>query len=114
MIVLWCVQVLLYIGFSGIYILIATWTRGSFLGIALGIFSGCGITNIIYNGINWLVNKTGIVQGFSIYTYMVESNMKYVIVDINNEYIVRAMLVGVIFIVVTMFASIRVLNKKDI
>lgn len=73
-----------------------------------------GITNIIYNGINWLVNKTGIVQGFSIYTYMVESNMKYMIIDINNEYIVRAMLVGVIFIVVTMFASIRVLNKKDI
>ena len=69
---------------------------------------------MIYRGVSWLINKTGIVQGFSIENYMVESNVQYMLVGINNEYIVRGMLVGIIFSAVTMFASRGVLNKKDI
>lgn len=61
MIALWCVQLVLYVGFAGIYILIAAWTRGSSFGIALGTFSGCGLTNMIYSGVNLLINKIGIV-----------------------------------------------------
>lgn len=105
---------LLHVGFTGIFILIATWTRGSSFGIALGIFSGCVLTSMIYRGVIWLINKTGIVQGYSIENYMVESNVQYMLVGINNEYIVRGMLVGIIFSAVTMFASRGVLNKKDI
>lgn len=69
---------------------------------------------MIYRGVDWLINTTGIVQGFSIENYIVESNIQYMLVGINNEYIVRAMLIGAVFIAVTMIASMRVLNKKDI
>jgi len=79
---------------------------------SLKILKDLGIKK--YSVVDWLINKTGIVQGFSIENYIVESNIQYMLVGINNEYIVRAMLVGAVFIAVTMIASMRVLNKKDI
>lgn len=114
MIKLWGVQFLLHVGFSCIYILIATLTRSSSFGIALGIFTGCGLTSLVYNGINWLVNKTGIVKVFSIGNYMIETNMKFMIAGITNEYVIRAALVSIVFIVVMMFISMKLLNKRDI
>ena len=114
MIQLWGIQFLLHIGFSSIYILIATLTRSSSFGIALGVFTGCGLINLIYNGIDWLVNKTGIIKEFSIENYMIETNMKFMIPGVTSEYVARAALVGIVFLVVMMCISMKLLNKRDI
>lgn len=45
---------------------------------------------------------------------MVESNIKYMIVGTNSQYIIRAVIVAVTFTVITMIASIEVLKRKDI
>ena len=114
MILLWSIQLILHIGFSCIFILVTTLTRSSSFGIALGIFTGCGLTNLIYTGIDWIVNKIGIVEGFSLGSYMIETNVQYMLPGIPMDYIYKAAIVGIAFILIMMFVSMKTLNERDI
>lgn len=117
-IVILCVQFLLHIAFSCIFILITILSRGSALGIGLGIFMGCGLTSLIYRaismGVNWLLGKAGIAAGFNLESFMIETNVSYIQIGITYEYILRAVLIGFVFSIVMIFASVQVLDKKDI
>lgn len=114
MIALWCAQILLHVGFSCILILITNLTRGSAAGVGLGIFTLTGLTDTIFMGISWLVIKSGLTNNFDLGGYMLEKNTQNMIVGIPASQIIKAMLVGIIFIVIMSSLSIQLMRNRDI
>lgn len=108
------VQLLVHLGFTCIFILIATLTRSSAFGIGLGIFMGCGMSGMLYSGISWAVNKTGIVKNFNFAQYMIDTNVKNVQIGVPKEFMIRGVIVGLAFVAVFTYASVKALNKRDI
>ena len=111
--IIWLAIFVLYMGISGLLILICTWGRSSAIGIGVAMIIGCGMTALIYNLINWLLVKIGITT-FDISTYMPDVIMQNMSLQTPTGDIVRAFIVGGVFTVATLYASMVLQNRRDI
>lgn len=111
--IIWLAIFALYMGISGLFILICTSGRSSAIGIGVAMIVGFGMTSLVYNLINWLLVKIGITS-FNISMYMPDTIMQRMSLQTPTDGIVRAFVVGGVFTIATICVSMILQNKRDI
>lgn len=111
--IIWLAIFALYMGISGLFILICTSGRNSAIGIGVAMIVGFGMTSLVYNLINWLLVKIGITS-FNISMYMPDTIMQRMSLQTPTDGIVRAFVVGGVFTIATICVSMILQNKRDI
>lgn len=87
--------------------------RISACGVAVSMIIGFGMTSSIYKLINWMLYKMEI-NSFDIRKYMPDTIVGSMSIHSTAESIIRALIVGGVFTIIFIYASIIVQNRKDI
>lgn len=109
----WIAVFILYMAVTSIFIFIMSAIRISACGVAVSMIIGFGMTSLIYKLINWLLYKIGI-NSFDISKYMPDAIVGSMSIHSTAESIIRALIVGGVFTIIFIYASIIVQNRKDI
>ncbi len=107
-------QYLLHLGFSALIMFLCMVTGSTAFSMAVGILGCSGLTSLLYNGINWVVQKIHSGLNFDFGRYMLDTNV-YAISGVSaaND-VLRAVLVACIFAVLAVGFSALVMQKRDI
>lgn len=111
--IIWLAIFVLYMGISGLFILICTLGRSSAIGIGAAMIVGFGMTGFAYNLINWLLTKIGI-KSFDMSKYMPDTILQGMSLQAPADDIVHAFVVGGVFAIVTICLGMMLQNKRDI
>ena len=112
-IILWLTIFIIHISISCLFVFIAVLTRSSSWGIGITLFISFDMTSLLYIAINMLIEKMGI-KSVDISEYMLDANLTHMVLGVSNDYIVRSLLVGVLFMVLMVYAGIKIQHVKDI
>ena len=103
---------LLLAGLCALILLFTTGIGSNVAGTIVAILCGAGFTSLAYLGITTGVNKLLKFKDFNLSDFMPDSLYRTNL--FNEDCVVRALIVAVITIVVLMYCTINLYNKKDI
>lgn len=101
------VQIILHWGFGCLILFFYILTESTMFSMLIGILMAFKVLNILYTLIDRFFN-------FKIYRYMLDSNIFQLGIETEVSTYARAVLVGIIFVLVETVLSISVIQKKDI
>ncbi len=113
------VEMLLYFAFGSIIIMLSIISNSNALSIAVGIMMSTQVFSIIFVVIDYLIRKINPDSTFTSSDYSLISNIGNVATinysaNTDENYIVRAVCVGIVFAAVAITLSVFSLQKKDI
>lgn len=103
------VQYLLHFAFACFTVFLCLLSNSSALCIAIGILLCSGFGSLIYNLINYVIGRS-----FSVEKYMLETTISSVGAGVSSDIALRAVIVGVIFILASTSISMLIVQKRDI
>ena len=104
---------LLSVALTCILIMITTGFRNKTLATVMGVFFATGLMSLVYIGINTAAEKVFKNFKVDISDYMPDSLMASVDV-INNEYVMNAIVMSIIFIVLFLTITYIIFRKRDV
>ena len=104
---------LLSISLTCILIMITTGFKNKTLATVMGVFFATGLLSLVYMGINTAASKFIKNVEFDISDFMPDSLMSSVDV-INNEYVMNAIVMSIIFIVLFLTITYIIFRKRDV
>lgn len=84
--------------------------RSNAMGIVLGLVDACGIGYLFTNTINHMIDK----ENFDLNRYMVVGRINGMNVESNNDVMVKAVIVAVLWSIIWLIVSEAVTTKRDI
>ena len=106
------VKFLLLSGMCALILLLTTGIGSNVAGTIAAILCGGGFTGLAYSGISAGIDKLFKTEDFKLGDYMPDSLYRSELV--KEGFLLRGLIVAVITIVVLMFITTRLYNKKDI
>lgn len=108
------VQYLLHLGLAALTMFFTVLTRSTAFSMAAGIMICSGLTAIPYSGVNQLVSNVKPHWNFDINNYVMESNIRMIDVASAQEILVRAAVVGIVFVIFSIVLAMVTMKKRDI
>lgn len=108
------VQYLLHLGFSAFILFLSILTRSSAFTMVFGLLTSCGVLVPLYSFLNRIIRSVRPGTGFDISRYMLDGNINMTGINTALEGMIRAVFVGILFILVCTALSMAVMTKRDI
>ncbi|MDO4661698.1 MAG: ABC transporter permease [Tissierellia bacterium] len=103
-------EYLLYLSFSVIIMLLAYLIRNSAVTLLVGLLESAGILQIVDSIVHNISNGSS----FSIMNYLVSGNIVLLSIESSDDLYIRSLIIALIYLFVSIFASFIIFNKKDI
>ena len=107
-------QYLLHMAFATLVLALCIVFNSSGLSMTLGVLIGCRTATLIYFAINKLVQKVFDKTDFNIGKYAIETNIYSYSGAMEHEAMIKALLLGVIYIVISALVAAMVVQKRDV
>lgn len=109
------IKLLLFIAFGILVLMFATVMKSTGLSMTVGILCSAGLISSIFSLIDLLLYRFfDISRSFSVSNYTITQNIYKLSIESSNSELLRAGIVGVLFIAVSMIISVFVMNKRDV
>lgn len=106
-------QYLLHFSLSAVTIMLTIIFKNAGAGIGFGIFIVSGLVYIYYSSVDDIVKAMGFKK-FHIDIYTIEGNIQALTVGAGQGEIIRSLLVGLAYLILSILVSIKVMQKRDI
>lgn len=107
-------QYLLHLGFAALIMFFSIFTRSTAFSMTAGILICAGFATPIYSIINKLIAHINSSLNFDVSNYMLDRNIIQVSLTSTSDIITRGILVGIVFIVISVFLAMFMIRKRDI
>lgn len=107
-------QYLLHMAFATFVLALCIVFNSSELSMTIGILISCRVATLLYFGINKLVQNAFDKADFSITKYAIETNIYSFSRAMENEEMLKTLLIGAIYIAISGLVAAWVLQKKDV
>lgn len=115
LITLFGIQMLLHVAFGTVIILLATATRSGVATTAVGLCVSTGVGALILMGVTAILSKiVDLKEGFQLSNYTLSTNVGAISYNSPDGDIVRALIVAISFIAVSLISSAIIMKKRDI
>lgn len=109
------IYLLLNIAFGTFVMMFATVIKSTGLSMTIGILCSAGTGLVFFKLIDMLIRKIFETDGsFSIANYTITENITQLGLDCDNSIIVRSVVVGFVYIIVSTVISMIVMKKRDV
>ena len=108
------IQYILHLGFAALIMFFSILTRGNAFGMIFGILASVRLTALVYSLINFVIETVTPVRDFDIGNYMLETNIYDIELTAASDLIVRGIVVGIVFIVLSILLATLAMQKRDI
>lgn len=108
------IQYLLNMGFAALILFLTTLTKSSAFSMTAGIFMVLGVLTPVYSIINKAVEQIRSSWKFDISRYVLEGNINMAGIDASSEVLIRAVVVGAVFLVLSTAFAMIILKKRDV
>ncbi|MBQ8514367.1 MAG: hypothetical protein IJ496_03120 [Ruminococcus sp.] len=105
---------LLHFAFGAVVLMLTILFRSSALSMTFGILCSSGFSALAYNVINIALHSAGVSKKFDFGRYMIESNIGCVTSGLEQNDLLRIIIVGAAFTAVSVVISMTVIQKRDI
>ena len=107
-------QYLLNMGFCALILLLCTLTRSSAFGMTAGILMVLGVLFSVYALISRGISSILPGKDFNLSLYMLEGNIQMAGIGAPAGTMLRAVAVGLVFLIVSAAAAMTVMQKRDV
>lgn len=107
-------KLLLYIAIDAIILFICTLTKSKALSVAIGVIFGIGITGIVYSALSSALGLIWKDANINLANFTPDGMNSLLSINSEIDFLIKAILVAVIYIVVFVIASAFVIKKRDI
>lgn len=111
---LFSIQYLLHFSFASLISAFTIILKSGGLAMTFGIFFAAGITSIFHSLIDILLHKCNVSKEFSISNYFIENCIKTFSINLNSDDFTRIVIVGIGIFIASTFASMLIMQKRDI
>lgn len=108
------IQYLLHLGLASLIMFFCIFARSSAFSMTAGILICTGFITPIYAIINKLVGHINSSLNFDVSNHMIDRNIIQVNLTSSSDIITRGILVGIVFIVISVFLAMFMIRKRDI
>ncbi len=109
------VQILLHVAFGILMSMLCILIRNSGAAITIGICAASGTFGIVSALVNYvLIKKIGVSASFDLSNYMLTGNVKSVTEVATNSILVRSVVVGIIYVIISVVIGITISKKRDV
>lgn len=105
---------LLHFAFGAVVLMLTILFKSSALSMTFGILCSSGFSALAYNLINIAVHSAGVSEKFDLGRYMIESNIGYVTSGLEQNDLLRIIIVGAAFTAFSAVISMTAMQKRDI
>ena len=107
-------QYMLHMAFSVLLLALCILFNSSELSMTLGILLACRVGTLLYFGINKLAQNVLDIKDFNMGKYAIETNIYSFSGAMENEAMIKSMILGVIYIVISAVIASFIIQKRDV
>ena len=108
------IQYLLNMGFAALILFLTILTKSSAFSMTAGILMILRVLTPVYSIINRAVGQISSSWKFDINSYVLEGNINMAGIDASAEILVRAVVVGAAFLILSTVFAMLILKKRDV
>ena len=108
------IQYLLNMGFAALILFLTILTKSSAFSMTAGILMILRVLTPVYSIINRAVGQISSSWKFDINSYVLEGNINMAGIDASAEILIRAVVVGAVFLILSTVFAMLILKKRDV